>query len=99
MTDGVRVEIENPTYAREGVWPVFLVGEQPLHRLVEEPSATTARGEAVLFNAIKGIVKDGSHQPLLGCGVPLRSDGLRWQRGGARYHTDERSAHPEKVRV
>ena len=99
LTDGVRVEIKNPTYAREGVWPVFLVGEQPLHRLVEDPSATIGRGEAVLFNAIEGILKDGSHEPLLGCRVPLQSDDSGRQRGDARRHADERPAHPEKVRV
>jgi len=77
VAHGVRVEIEHLANVLEGIRPVWLRGEQPLLRLVEEPTASSVCGEAVLFNASDGGVEDGHPEPVLWCELFGRVEGLR----------------------
>ena len=77
LAQGVRVDIEDRTDALEGVWPVCLPGEQPLPYLVEEPSASSVCGEAILVYALDRVVEDGDPEPVLRCQFSVRSEVLR----------------------
>jgi hypothetical protein len=89
---GIRVEIKDPTNAFEGVRPFGLVGEEPLLRVVEEPAAGPAGSEAILLKAIERVMKDGNHEPLLGCLLAPRSEVLRRQDDVELRHTNEYSS-------
>jgi hypothetical protein len=77
VAHGVRVEIEHLANVLEGIRPVWLRGEQPLPRLVEEPTASSVCGEAIMLNASDGMVEDGHPEPVLGCKLFGRVEGLR----------------------
>jgi hypothetical protein len=79
VAHGVRVEIENCANALKGIWPVWLLVQQPLPRLAEEPTVSGVCGEAVLLNAADGIVEDGHHEAALWCDFLGRVEVLRRQ--------------------
>ena len=87
LAHSVRVEPEDAANAFEGARPVCLLGEEPLLCLVEEPTAVSIRGEAILLNAIERVVKDGDHEPLLGYLRAPRREVLRRQNGVDLRHT------------
>ena len=83
------VEIECVTNALERVRPVRLPGQEPALRLSEGLSAVSVLGEAMLLYAIERVLKDGNHEPLLGCLPMLRSEVLGRQHDVGLHHTNE----------
>lgn len=85
---GVGVEIERPTDAFEGVRPVRLVGQEPMLRLSEKPSAFKVRGETVLLQAIERVLQNGDHEPLFGRLHAPPGEMLRGQHDVAAHHSN-----------
>ena len=90
---GVRVEVEDPTDGLKGVRPVCLVGEKPLRRLTEEPATAIVRREAMFLKTIERVVKNGDHEPVLGCLFAPPSEVLRRQHRVVPPHADRYSSH------